>query len=739
MSVQTEELHTILTGDSTEIEAALLKAEQGLQRYGKTVARTTAEFGDFEKRGRKIIDTTTQSLEASGGAARKAAVDYKRLAEESKRAHDNMNAAATRARKNSAAGFAPAPAGKYDSPDQQRVNALVDGVLRKQEFDAIERRFSRGGRNGGGGGGGGGGGDGPRTPRGLGSLLGLGGVGNAGAGLGGLGALGVGFGPAAGILAAVAATKKLIDVHKEGVASAKAFNRELSQRPSDVVGNLGQSAILEQLGRDRELEKTARKKGKFDDYVTRAADYIPFVSRARRAAAGGDVEENSDRFRRIGRERRAELEGSLVSRGARNVDIAREDASGSGRIAALRKAELETEEKIAAIQLNRNISKKTQAKLTEHENELLELQKEKINQASDAQERQYALSQKLNNLRAQGATEVQMAEAKVAAAIEDQAKAKGDAKKAATDALGTAVAELAVAQKTAALARIARAANLATSRLSARAAEASSATGSSEQRQRIALESQVSAAEALSAAAQERLKANKGNADAEADVTMAANDLRVAKAAVAQFERDTAFANEQQLKSAQATTSELQLHARGRETEAQKVAATAGYQAQIAQALRDGKTELAAQLQLQQQITLQAQRAAQLAKTPNERRNDRANQRRTERLYNLAGALDSDEADRHSRGARPTSGRNGIGYRSQLRDPRTSSIRSGSARLSDQDFRNQFKPLSQQAQQNREAVNAAKSAASKKDSGGKDNAVVKAINEVKTTMEKAWN
>ena len=756
---------------------------------------TKADYGDFASRGRRIIDTTTQGVEAAGQAARKAAVDYKRLADESARFNSNANRPIA-----TAASFRPARPGQYADPiaieEQERLAANA----------AARARMSA--RIGGGGGGGdhpGGGGFGRRMAGDAINLL-TGTSGNA-MRLSGLGAIGVGIGASAGILAFVAAATKLHSVLEKGLESYKSFAKELSQ----PIG-VDRSGLLEQIKHLKELETEARKANKPLDMIQRGLDLIPGVSAARRAADGGDGEERVARIRRLSKQRSSELQDSLISRGADELGLAREKAFGSSSVAATAEAGLETAKKIAEIRANQNLSEQTKTRLIQQENDLLTIQEQKIEAAAAVQERQYTLSQKLNNFRSDGGhSEVDAAKERVAAALSelDAAKAGGndEARKAATDKLGAEVANLAVAQNQEAViessVRVARfrgsaeekiafsldeqlkraretldvkqrekavsealrdiednrtaqamrryqlanaTEKLAISRRTSRA----DVTASPEQTQRNDLIAGIEAAKSNFNAAQ-KAYLRRPDKDTGATQNEAFTELLNAKDRLAKFERDTAFANKQELDAAKATTAELGLQAQGRNVEAQRVATIAGYQQQIALAIKNGKNDIAAQLQMQEKVALISQRAAELGKSPEELQAERDQQRRSERLFRTAGAQMDDEADRKSRGAyarspdayngpNDPSDPNGRPYTPQLgRPPETSvhgapyEIQLGKYRTPDEDFHDQFKPLSQQA---KGAFDGAHAAAEKggSNSGNGSQAVLNKVDSLISTL-----
>jgi hypothetical protein len=782
-------------GDSTEFVQAVDKAEQRWDRFGKAINRTP-DFGDFEKRGRRVIDTTTQSVEASGAAARKAAVDYKRLADESKRASEYIaNGGKTGPKPKTAANFRPAGPRTYLHPiaieEEERLTANAAAVAR-----ANARRGSLGGR-------GIGGAIGARV---AGDIINIG-TASSGAAMqvNALSHLLGGLAPAAGIVAAVAAARKLYEIAKEASNAIKALNKEVSQKPADVVGKLGSAGIREQIAREGKLAKDAGTKARRADYVERAA--LPIGGGLVRAASGG--EEQHDRLRRDAKARKGELEGKLVDAGAAGVDLAREKANGSAREAALKEAQLETEKKIAAIELDRTISRRTRLQLTEQENEKLAMQKQAIEAAFQAQERQYALAQKLNDMRANGSTTVAQARAHQAAALDDlsAAKASGNDKdiKDATGRVGSTGADLAIAlnqqailehsvriaefrgnqeaetansldeQLAAAqkildadqrrlavaqarkaisdnetaveLARISRSESVQASRIGASADQAS-VGASPEQRQRNSLQAQLDIAQKLAAAAKAKWIASKGSAEAEAEAQIAANGVLSAKAALAQFERDTAFANDQELTAAKALTAELLLQASGRDIEAQRVATVASFQERIAKALHDGRTDLAEQLRLQRDITLQSKLADRIGKTPQQRAAEAEAQRAQERDFRTAGfqekdALEKDQRvsdekfgfnkrfhpDRVPKDVREADENRGrrIGELNRQLNPESAS-RPGP--LSDGDWHNQFKPLSQDAQAKHEKQNAPDAKPGDSPLLGKIDTLVSTLNEL---------
>jgi hypothetical protein len=536
--------------------------------------------------------------------------------------------------------------------------------------------------------------------------------------LGGLGAAGIGLGPAAGILATVAAVTKLHAIYRETTEAVRDYNRESSHRPVGTVVDLGQSAILEQLERDRVLAKTSRKKLGSLDGDSSWWDRI--TAPTRRAMNIGGAEDIKARAAR----RRSELEGALVSGGADDVERTREEAFGSSRKAALMKLEEDTTAKIAAIELNRNISKKTQMDLIDQAIEREDIERKTIRATYDMQERQYALSQKLSQLQIAGGddTAVESAAAKHAAALDDlNTVTRGgndEGRKAAQAKIDAAHLELTLALRARDIAREQYQLAMATASTKMLVSKAS-LNATPEGRQRLALQGEDQQAQAALSAAQKKFdleeKENRltdstraGLADANAAAQSAANALAI-------FDKDRAFAHNQELAAAKATTLEMELQASGRDEEAKKIAIIASYQAQIAQAMRERNTELAGQLQTQQQLALVSQRAkdfAELRRDPvgvfnrklaaRRQREDLEANENGGKHFDMSGNPISNPAyKRHPDaygGPDDPSSRYGHPFRSQLND-RTSSIKSGQEesqlgkfRVSDEDFDNQFKP-----------------------------------------------
>ncbi|HKP92325.1 MAG TPA: hypothetical protein VJS88_00385 [Chthoniobacterales bacterium] len=741
-------------GDSKELIDAIDRAEARFDRFDKAInSRRAPDFSNYfgdrgiesgKVIGRQITDTTARLTEQAS-VVRRAAVDWGRLAEQRARATAFVE------------GKIQSPDESLEPPPRPPRPPKKYRVFREKNFDGsiiaqeeeerlaeyararaeMARRLGGGGRNGS-----------PRGPQpgrgreGAGNLINRAtGTTGAESSLSALGVLGVGLGPAIAITATVAAVKKLHDAYKEAEQSVRAFNKEASQKPTGVVANLGQSGILEQIIREKDLAKKARAALGAVDSDSSLGDRV--LSPVRKSNDIGGAKRAS--LGRTEKERREELENALVQRGAANVDIARENASGSQRTAALKQAELETEEKIAKIQLDRNISNRAKAPLIAQANEQLEIQKQKINATADAQERQQSLELRLNELRAEGGRETDVTYTKLLAAQDAYNAAQGDGKKAAEVNLAIAktdydlalrkqqlaessirVAEfrgskeaevkfalqeqlanaekilnaeerrLAVAQARKAieentlavsLSQISNRSSIDQSTIRRNAVE-KSVDLSPDAAQRAQLQAERDAANAALKAASDRVEAEKnahGDASDEAVVAQieAGNKQRETAAALLKFEKDTAFAHKQTLNAAKAVTAEMSARARGAEFEARQSELTAKYQQQIAQAIRDGRLDLVQQLQLQQAIDQQLLKRQKFLAGGDEGERNRA--RATSQANESIDQRIADEEDRKARGAYTRSpdayDRHPDAYVGPGRSDR---------RKSDDDFHNQF-------------------------------------------------
>lgn len=370
-------------GDSKELIKAIDAAEQRFKRFEHAVSGTTAPEG-FKKR---IVDNTTAAglaVEKSGAAARKAAVDWKRLGDESKRAAEHMAGAGKRAGR-TAADFRPARPGQYADP------IALEDQARLAEFAAARARASR--RHS----------PNPRAGGGIGAARGMmsariaGDIINLGTASSGAvmkvtalsHALG-GVGPAVGVVAAGVAFKKIRDLARESEIAVRHFRKELEKNPTDVVTNLDAAGILEQLGRVRELAKKARESLGSVNSESSLGERI--VAPFRKLAAEPRARRNVDLAEE---QRRLELEEALTARGSEQLEIAKAAAAGQKEKVALLEAERASANRIAQIELNQNLSRTARRDLIAQENELLEFQKQQIREIAAHEEYQLKLAKEI--------------------------------------------------------------------------------------------------------------------------------------------------------------------------------------------------------------------------------------------------------------------------------------------------------------------------------------------------------
>ncbi|MGI8435351.1 MAG: hypothetical protein ACR2NX_00370 [Chthoniobacterales bacterium] len=108
-------------GDSKELIQAIDAAEARFARFDAAVNKS--DFGGFEKRGRSVFDATTQSIDTSSLAVRRATVDWGKLAEERKRAGAFIGGEGKALKQ-----YLPARPGQYPDP-LARANPSIDRFI----------------------------------------------------------------------------------------------------------------------------------------------------------------------------------------------------------------------------------------------------------------------------------------------------------------------------------------------------------------------------------------------------------------------------------------------------------------------------------------------------------------------------------------------------------------------------------------------------------------------------------
>ena len=110
-----------------------------------------------------------------------------------------------------------------------------------------------------------------------------------------------------------------------------------------------------------------------------------------------------------------------------------------------------------------------------------------------------------------------------------------------------------------------------------------------------------------------------------------ADKLSAQAAQLLREKKEIELASAKELANAVAATREMQLQQTGQSTAAQQVAIRAQYEERIAAALRDGKTDLADQLRLQQKMALAGSALAEFRKTPAQHLQDSLTAQKDER------------------------------------------------------------------------------------------------------------
>lgn len=165
----------------------------------------------------------------------------------------------------------------------------------------------------------------------------------------------------------------------------------------------------------------------------------------------------------------------------------------------------------------------------------------------------------------------------------------------------------------------------------------------------------------------------------------AANEAKVAQGAAAAAIRDRELVIQKSLIAAKGQTREIVLQQAGLSGAAKEARIYADFQQKIAQAIRDGRADLAGQLQIQQKLALQANAVAEHNMSPAQRREERRNARKYARDVRKTAAHEADLEGRSrradSQGDRVTPGSELDRYRSRRKGAAQAGRDAGSAVL----------------------------------------------------------
>jgi hypothetical protein len=608
---------------------------------------------------------------------------------------------------------------------------------------------------------------------------------------------------------AVAGITRVHEAIKEAHEAKKAFDKEIAQHPADVVGRESPNDIHEQIGKERELQREAVKKTRRRELlfpIDRSGAFInPFGENSEQINKAGD-ERRADVTRQFVERSQRDVDVT------RQKSFGSESGGAIAEARLARDARISQIELDRNISGDKNNPESAKAKLIAQQNELFEIQNRKILEGAAAQERKLDLTEKLSKaLTRDDHSDVTLAEEKLAAAKDELERLKrtapgSDDIQARQVAVTAAESELALAknaqqvnessvrtadfrgtkeqeiahalseqlaqanlildadkrrlavaqarkaiedfEKQNAVAAVSRSTNARISGIAARTAEAN-VDATPEQRQRNTLQSQLQSANERVGEKAVQSFANPGDKDAIAAFTLAKNEQRQAAAAIAQFEKETAFTSERELTAAKATTRELELRARGLDQQAAKVAIIAQYEERIALALHDGKDAIAAQLKQQRSTALTNQRANELQKTPQEKNEQFLQQLDRKRAVDSAltqekGELTeeqrkSDEKFGFDKRFHPEAVPKSVLDRDVERSDRIKEIDRDlhpentvkTGLLGEQGFRDRFHPLTQQAEQEHAEANTPEDT-SNDDSGitGKIDDLISTLNEL---------
>ncbi len=145
---------------------------------------------------------------------------------------------------------------------------------------------------------------------------------------------------------------------------------------------------------------------------------------------------------------------------------------------------------------------------------------------------------------------------------------------------------------------------------------------------------------------------NQNTGSGRPDEVQCAWDLDAALAAQNHQLDEINYAYQKQLEAASSQTDVLELQLDGRSSLAEMARTCAEYDERIAQALHEGKNELADQLEKQKQLNLEKQATANFLKTPAQRRAQREQDRTERRAHHTVEARWADEDDRVKRGVK---------------------------------------------------------------------------------------
>lgn len=163
----------------------------------------------------------------------------------------------------------------------------------------------------------------------------------------------------------------------------------------------------------------------------------------------------------------------------------------------------------------------------------------------------------------------------------------------------------------------------------------------------------------------------------------ARNAAMAAMGAIKAEQESIAYATEKEAKAAKAVTQEMELQLKGMSGAAKETALRVKYEQAIAQALRDGKTELANQLQIQKKLSIEQGRVNEHNMTNDERRAERRVARKYGRDLKKTNLHDADLARRLEQSEReghaPTPGSELDRYRSRRNAERAANGKAANA------------------------------------------------------------
>lgn len=484
---------------------------------------------------------------------------------------------------------------------------------------------------------------------------------------------------------------KLGENAHEASLAARAMYREFEKKPATTVGLLSETGIIQQLEKERELVKKFEEKS---SGISGSANVLLGINQSR------------DQIREEGRRRSQLLQEQLRNRSGETTSVAAQSASGDERNADKLNVTLASEERIAAILTSEVLTKRTKTALVDEENARLQIQLGLVDKIHDAKAREVELIRTLSDIQVRSGddTGVDSARAKQAAALKELDAAKNSGTQQEQDAASAKVAaagaELDAALQLRDVQRDIYRLSLARTAIG-RLVSSQSVDATPEERQRLALQGQQQIAQQALATANERYKKAEGEGRLtdriRSDQAQASGEAQAAADALTVFDKERAFNHEQTLNAAQSTTREMELQASGADHLARLAQIASTAEQKRAQYLHDGRGDLAEQVTAQEKISKLQEKANELAKSPQQKYQEAVSQSEKERNLRTAAAQEKDETDRHRRGSYTDGGRPGP--------------------LSDADFHKQFKPLSDQAAQHREATAAHAETKDKHDTG----------------------